>query len=76
MVNFNEAKRHLSRLVDEVAEGGEFVIAKAGRPVAKLVPLGPEKRARKPGFLKGKVRIAADFDAVLPDDVLGGFEGS
>jgi len=74
-VNIHEAKTNLSRLLDRVAEGGEVVIAKAGKPVAKLVPIAPAKRVRKPGFLKGKIKIAADFDAPLPPDLLDAFEG-
>lgn len=72
-VNIHEAKTHLSRLVDEVSAGASIVIAKAGKPVAMLVPLDRLRRARKPGFLKGKIRIAEDFDAPLPDEVIDGF---
>lgn len=74
-VNMHEAKTHLSRLVDEVAAGAEVVIAKAGKPVARLVPLANASRARKPGYLKGRIRIAADFDAPLPETLLDAFEG-
>jgi prevent-host-death family protein len=75
-VNIHAAKTHLSRLVEEVRESGEeLVISKAGRPVAKLVPYISAKQPRRPGFLKGKVRIAADFDAPLPDELLDAFEG-
>lgn len=74
MVNIHEAKTHLSRLVDEAASGREIVIAKAGKPVAKLVPLTPEKKPRRLGFLKGKIAVTPDFDAPLPDDVLASFE--
>ena len=73
-VNIHEAKTHLSRLVKEAAKGKEIVIAIAGKPAARLVPLeaAPAKR-RKPGRLKGKIRIAGDFDAPLPDDLLKQF---
>ena len=74
-VNIHEAKTNLSRLVDEVTGGAEIIIAKAGKPVAKLVPLGRGGRVRKPGFLKGRIRIAADFDAPLPAELLDAFEG-
>jgi prevent-host-death family protein len=74
-VNIHEAKTHLSKLVDEVASGQETVIAKAGKPVAKLVPFGKDKPARKPGFLKGKLHTPDDFDAPLPDEILDAFEG-
>jgi prevent-host-death family protein len=74
-VNIHEAKTNLSRLVDEVSEGNVIVLAKAGKPVAKIVPLGAARKARKPGFMKGKIKIAKDFDAPLPGDVLDDFEG-
>jgi prevent-host-death family protein len=74
-VNIHEAKTHLSRLVDNVAAGGEVVIAKSGKPLARLTGLEPAKKTVRFGVLKGKVRIAKDFDAPLPDEVLAGFEG-
>ena len=74
-VNIHDAKTNLSRLVDKVANGTEIVIAKAGKPMAKLVPIRPALPLRKPGFLKGKIRIADDFDAPLPPPVLDAFEG-
>ena len=75
IVNLHAAKTHLSRLVARAAEGEEIVLAKAGRPVAKLVPFARPKVRRKPGFLKGRIEIADDFDAPLPDDWLDAFEG-
>ena len=74
-VNIHEAKTHFSRLVDEAAAGKELIIAKAGKPVAKIVPIKAGKRARKPGFLKGKIKIADDFDKPLPGRLLNAFEG-
>ena len=74
-VNIHQAKTNLSRLVDEVTGGAEIIIAKAGKPVAKLVPIERGGRVRKPGFLKGKIRIAADFDAPLPSELIDAFEG-
>ena len=74
-INIHEAKTHLSRLVDEVSAGEELTIAKAGKPLARLVPIKPAKRVRKPGFLKGKMRIANDFDAPLPSELIDAFEG-
>lgn len=74
-VNIHQAKTHLSRLVDQVAEGAEIVIAKAGKPLARLVPLKAAATARNPGFLKGRIRIADDFDAVLPQELLDAFKG-
>lgn len=64
--NGREAKPHLSKLVDQAAAGKEIVIAKAGKPVAKLVPLREHRPARKQGLLKGKIHIEDDFDAPLP----------
>ena len=72
-VNVHEAKTHLSRLLERVSEGEEIVIARAGKPVARLVPY--KHRGITFGRLKGKIRIADDFDAPLPDDLLNGFEG-
>ena len=74
-VNIHEAKTHLSRLLEEVAAGSEIVIARAGEPVARLISIKTGVRPRKPGFLKGRMRIAADFDAPLPDELLDAFEG-
>ena len=73
-VNIHEAKTHLSRLVEEVAAGDEIVIARAGKPVARLVPLAAALLPKRLGLLKGKVRVPDDFDAPLPDEVLGSFE--
>lgn len=72
-LNLYEAKTQLSALVEEAAAGGEIVIAKAGRPRAKLVPIkaGP----RRPGRAKGRIWIADDFDAPWPADLLAAFEG-
>lgn len=75
IVNVHQAKTHLSRLLDEVAAGAEVVIAKAGRPVARLVPLEPVVRKKRFGLLKGRIDVPDDFDAPLPPDVLADFEG-
>jgi prevent-host-death family protein len=65
-VNLHEAKTHLSRLVDAAARGEEIVIAKAGKPMARLVPLRPSARKERiPGALKGKIWITDDFDAPM-----------
>lgn len=74
MVNVHEAKTHLSRLLERVSEGEEIVIAKAGRPVAKLIPYVESDEPRKPGAWKGRVWIADDFDE-LPPDILAAFYG-
>lgn len=75
--NIYEAKTQLSKLVDLANRGESFVIAKAGTPLAKLVPLDqPEpKKKIKFGTMKGKVWIADDFDAPLPEEILAAFEG-
>lgn len=74
-VNIHEAKTQFSKLIEAVAEGNEIMIAKAGKPAAKLVPVHAQRPIRKPGALKGKMRIAEDFDAPLPDDIQAAFEG-
>jgi prevent-host-death family protein len=74
-VNLYEAKTQLSALVDRAAAGAEIVIAKHGKPLAKLVPYRAVAR-RRPGRGKGKIWMAQDFDAPLPEHVLHAFEGS
>lgn len=74
-VNVREAKVQLSKLLDAVAEGEEVIISKAGKPAAKLVPVETSLPARKPGSMKGKIRMADDFDSPLPDDIQAAFEG-
>jgi len=66
MLNLYEAKTQLSALVDEAAAGAEIIIAKNGKPLAKLVGLRDRPR-RKPGRLKGKIWMSDDFDAPMPD---------
>ena len=76
-VNIHAAKTHLSRLLDAAAGGEEILIARAGRPVARLVPLhgSPVPLRRQLGRLAGRFIVPGDFDAPLPEDVLNGFEG-
>jgi prevent-host-death family protein len=73
MVNIHEAKTHLSRLVERIEAGEEIVIARAGRPVARLVPYRARARPRTPGAWRGQIRLAPDFDQT-PDDLLDTFE--
>lgn len=73
VVKMHEAKTQLSRLVKEVQGGEEVVIAKGNKLIARLVPYSTAHPVRKPGYLKGKIKIAADFDAPLPEDVLESF---
>lgn len=76
MVNIYEAKTQLSKLVDLASSGTDVVIARAGKPVARLTALPPtKKRVIQFGALKGKGWIADDFDAPLPDHILAEFEG-
>ena len=74
--NIHDAKTSFSRLVDDAIRGAEVVIAKAGKPVAKLVPFEPPAKKRKLGILAGAVRIPDAFYDPLPEDVLDRFEGS
>ena len=75
VVNLYQAKTSLSRLVERAAAGEEIIIAKAGKPMAKLVPAGRPARRRKPGGWKGRVVIRKDFDAPLPPTLRAAFEG-
>jgi prevent-host-death family protein len=73
-INIYEAKTQLSKLVDEAAAGEDIIIARGGKPVARLTRLQPPRRTLRFGLLKGKVKVAADFDAPLPAEVLRQFE--
>ena len=75
VVNLYQAKTSLSRLVDRAAAGEEIIIAKAGKPMAKLVSAGRPVRRRKPGGWKGRVVIRKDFEAPLPPALRAAFEG-
>ena len=68
-VNVHEAKTHLSRLLAEVEKGNEIILARDGKPVAKLIPL-PVRKLRVFGKGRGKTWMSEDFDAPLPDDLL------
>ena len=74
-VNLQEAKKHFSTLVEEACRGQEIVISKSGKPMARLIGIIPAKPIRKPGFLKGKIEIADNFNAPLPSNILDAFEG-
>jgi prevent-host-death family protein len=73
-VNIHEAKTQLSRLIARVCAGEEIIIARGGKPVARLAPL-EQRPPRRLGLLKGKIWVAKDFNAPLPDDLLDLFEG-
>jgi prevent-host-death family protein len=72
-VNIHAAKTHLSRLVERAARGEEILIARAGRPVARLGPLQTARPKRRFGVLRGRIVISDDFDAPLPRDLLDTF---
>ena len=73
-VKIHQAKTHLSRLLVRVAAGEEVIIAKAGKPIARLVPFQRPSRDRIPGQDKGRLQIAEDFDVPLPEEILQAFE--
>jgi prevent-host-death family protein len=75
IVNIHEAKTHLSRLLEDVAAGAEVVIAKAGKPVARLVPVDAIPRPKRLGLLRGRIKVPADFNAPLSPAELAEFEG-
>lgn len=74
-VNIHEAKTHLSRLLALVAAGEEVIIARAGKPVARLTPYDQRPAERRLGRDAGLFEVPDDFDAPLPDEVLDRFEG-
>jgi prevent-host-death family protein len=77
-VNIHEAKTHLSRLADEAGAGETIVLAKAGKPVAMIVPFEPQSAEKKPrelGFLKGKLVVPDNFDTMFQDEIIAMFEG-
>ncbi len=73
-INIHQAKTQFSKLVDAACHGKEVIIAKAGVPVARLVPFEEKTPKRKLGVLKGKIRVSKDFDDSLPSDLLDAFE--
>ncbi|RME71250.1 MAG: type II toxin-antitoxin system prevent-host-death family antitoxin [Planctomycetota bacterium] len=75
IVNMHEARAQLSKLVERARRGEEIVIARAGQPVARLVPLRPARPPRPLGLYRGQIEVAPDFDT-LPEQLLGAFEGS
>jgi len=73
--NLYKAKTNLSQLVDRAVCGEEIIIAKAGRPMVRLVPLEGQSRPRELGLLKGRIRIGDDFDDPLPEEMAAAFRG-
>jgi prevent-host-death family protein len=76
VVNIYDAKTQLSKLIEEAAAGNDVVIARGGKPVARLTRLDSSKRKIKFGVLKGKIKVSVDFDAALPSEILKQFEGA
>jgi len=76
-VNIHEAKTHLSRLVDRAAKGEPFVIAKAGKPLVKVVPLDAPVpgKVKRLGFLAGQISVPDDFDTMFADEIEKEFYG-
>jgi antitoxin (DNA-binding transcriptional repressor) of toxin-antitoxin stability system len=74
--NVQEARTHLSRLLKDVASGADVIIAKAGKPIARISRIEAGGSKIRFGILKGKAKVSEDFDAPLPDDVLSEFERS
>ena len=75
VVNIHVAKTQLSRLLDAATAGEEIIIARAGKPVARLVPIDQTPPPRRLGLLDGKIHVPDDFDDPLPDEILDAFEG-
>ncbi|MCP5268056.1 MAG: type II toxin-antitoxin system Phd/YefM family antitoxin [Zoogloeaceae bacterium] len=74
-INIYEAKTHFSKFVEQAESGEDVIIARGGKPVARLTSIAQEKPPIRFGVLKGKLQVSADFDEALPDAVLAGFEG-
>ena len=74
-INIHDAKTQFSKLIDAVEHGAQVTIARAGRPVATLTAITAPVPKRKPGALKGKIKISRDFDAALPAEIQAAFEG-
>jgi prevent-host-death family protein len=74
MTNIHQAKSQLSRLIERAVAGEEVIISQADKPIAKLVPYTQKKRPRQLGLLKGKIRIARNFDE-LPEELAAAFRG-
>jgi prevent-host-death family protein len=76
IVKLYDAKTHLSDLVERASQGEEFIIAKGDEPKARLIPVARQARQRAPGGWEGRVWISEDFDAPLPPEISGAFEGT
>jgi prevent-host-death family protein len=76
-INIHDAKTHLSRLVERAAKGEAFIIAKAGKPMVKVLPLDQEEAGttRRLGFMAGEIAVPDDFDRMGAEEILQQFEG-
>ncbi len=74
-INIHEAKTHLSRLVEKAAKGEAFIIAKAGKPMVKVIPLEAEEPKRRTGFMKGQISVPKDFDTMMSAEIEEMFYG-
>jgi prevent-host-death family protein len=74
-VNIYEAKAKLSKLISQAAAGDDVIIGRNGKPVARLTQIEEKKRVIRFGLLKGKIKIAKDFDEPLPDEIIAAFQG-
>lgn len=77
-VNIHEAKTHLSRLIEKAAKGEAFIIAKAGKPMVKVVPIEEAEipKKRRIGFMKGEIVVPEDFDTMMADEIEEMFYGN
>ena len=75
LVNIHDAKTHFSKLIDQVLNGEDIVIARSGKPVVRLTPYSSEPEVRRGGQFKGLMKISDDFDDPLPEDILKLFYG-
>jgi prevent-host-death family protein len=76
-INIHEAKTHLSRLIERASKGESFIIAKAGKPMVRVVPIEPEPqhKPQRLGFMRGKMRVPDDFDTMYADEIARMFNG-
>jgi prevent-host-death family protein len=74
-VDLKAAKVHLSRLLDQIAAGGQIIIATDGKPVARLLPYETRREPRRPGLMKGRIWISEHFDHPLPEEIMAAFRG-
>lgn len=77
VVNIHEAKTHLSRLIERASKGESFIIAKAGKPMVRVVPIEPEPlhKPQRLGFMRGRMRVPDDFDTMYADEIARMFNG-